>query len=184
MRTKYILASQSPRREELLRLLDISYQIIPSHIDEVIQPGLSFEEVVMDIALQKAKHIASQYPDHTVLGFDTLVILDGKPLGKPTDREDAMAMLEMLQDNTHTVLTGCAIVKNDTVDLFYDQADVTFNPMTKEEINAYLDTNEPFDKAGAYGIQGYGARYINKVDGDYYSVMGVPLAKLYQRLRG
>lgn len=184
LKTKYILASQSPRREELLRLLDISYRIIPSHIDEIIQDGLSFEDVVMDIAKQKAQHVAKDHPENTVLGFDTLVILNGEALGKPVDEADAYNMLEALQGTTHTVLTGCAIVHDNDVTTLYDQADVTFYPMTPIEIEEYLATGEPFDKAGAYGIQGYGAKYIKKVDGDYYSVMGVPLAKLYHALRG
>jgi septum formation protein len=181
---KYILASQSPRRRELLKLLDIEFIVKPSDVDEIIDVTLSFEDVVMDLAKQKAAHIANQYPEYTILGFDTLVIHDGQALGKPRDRQDAYDMLASLSGQTHQVLTGCALVCCDDVVSFYDEAYVTFDVMTDEEINEYLDTGEPFDKAGAYGIQGYGARYIKRVEGDYYSVMGVPLQKLYKTIRG
>ncbi|QMS85007.1 Maf family protein [Candidatus Xianfuyuplasma coldseepsis] len=181
---KFILASQSPRRRELLKFLDIEFVVKPSDVEEVIDVRLSFEEVVMDLAKQKAEYIADKYPDHTILGFDTLVIHNGMALGKPNNRQEAFDMLQSLSGETHTVLTGCALVCCNEVVTFYDQADVTFNQMTADEINEYLDTGEPFDKAGSYGIQGYGARYINKVNGDYYSVMGVPLQKLYQTIRG
>lgn len=181
---KFILASQSPRRRELLKFLDVEFVVKPSDVEEVIDVRLSFEEVVMDLAKQKAAFIANQYPDHTILGFDTLVIHNGMALGKPKNRQDAFDMLRSLSGDTHTVLTGCALVCCNEVVTFYDQADVTFNSMTDHEINEYLDTGEPFDKAGSYGIQGYGARYINKVNGDFYSVMGVPLQKLYQTIRG
>lgn len=180
---KFILASQSPRRRELLSYLEIEFKIMPSDVDEIVEDGIPFEQVVMDLATQKAAHIAKNHPEYTVLGFDTLVILDGEALGKPQDRQDGFDMLRRLSGRTHRVLTGCAIVCCDEIDTFYDWADVTFNDMSDTEINEYLDTGEPFDKAGAYGIQGYGGRYIAKVDGDYYSVMGVPLNKLYRKLR-
>jgi len=180
----FILASQSPRRRELLRLLDIEFVVKPSDVEEIVEPGVPFEQVVMDLAKQKAAHIAYDHPDRIVLGFDTLVIHNHEALGKPRDRADAFQMLRRLSNDTHRVLTGCAMVCCDEIETFYDFADVTFHPMTDAEINDYLDTGEPFDKAGAYGIQGYGGRYVKKVDGDYYSVMGVPLSKLYQHIRG
>lgn len=184
MKNKYILASGSPRRKELLNLLNIDFTIKVSDICEDLKEGLSFEDVVMDLAMQKALHIAKEYPNDYILGFDTLVIHQGKALGKPKDYQDGFDMLRSLSGNKHRVITGCAIVKGEDVDLFYDYADVTFNEMTDDEIHEYLKTDEPFDKAGAYGIQGYGARYISKVEGDYYSVMGMPLQKLYNKLRG
>jgi len=180
---KYILASKSPRRIELLKLILDDFDVVVSHAEEIINGDLSSENLVMDLALLKAKEVAVKHPGKYVLGFDTLVILDGKPLGKPKDRDDAYSMMKALSNRTHTVMTGCAIVRDDYQVLFFDQADVTFNLMMNSEINEYLDTEEPFDKAGAYGIQGFGARYINKVDGDYYSVMGLPLQKLYNKLR-
>lgn len=183
MKNKVILASGSPRRRELLQLLDIDFTIKVSDICEDLKEGLSNEELVMDLAFQKAEAIQKDNPSSVVLGFDTLVILDGVPLGKPIDREDGFRMLRSLSGKKHRVLTGCAILSESGDDIFYDYADVFFNPMTDEEINEYLDTSEPYDKAGAYGIQGYGARYIQKIEGDYYSVMGVPLQKLYNKLR-
>ncbi len=179
---KYILASGSPRRKELLRFLDIDFTIKVSDICEDLKEGLSNEEFVMDLALEKALHIKTS-DDECIMGFDTLVILDGNPLGKPVDRQDAFNMLRALSNRTHTVLTGCAVVYQGTNHVFLDQADVTFNQMSDSEINEYLDTDEPFDKAGAYGIQGYGAKYIKEIKGDYYSVMGVPLQKLYNVLK-
>lgn len=180
---KYILASKSPRRIELLKYILDDFDIIVSNAEEIINEELSSKDLVMDLALLKANEIAALHPEAVVLGFDTLVILDGKPIGKPRDREEAFRMLQSLSNRSHEVLTGCAIVVGDTIDTFFDQAIVTFNEMSDLEINEYLDTNEPFDKAGAYGIQGYGARYIKKVEGDYYSVMGMPLQKLYNKLR-
>lgn len=183
MNKKFILASNSPRRHELLKLLDIHFTVIASDICEEIKNGLTNEEVVMDLALQKAKHISVNYPDHYVLGFDTLVILDGVPLGKPIDHDDAFRMLRLLSGKTHTVLTGCAIIKDKDEEVFYDSAEVTFANMSDEEINQYIASGEPFDKAGAYGIQGIGAKFIVKLDGDYYSVMGMPLHKLYNKIK-
>lgn len=180
---KFVLASNSPRRKDLLKFLEIDFSIDASNIDEDIDHSITNEELVMSLAYQKAEHVSHRHAGKYILGFDTLVILDGKPLGKPSDRIEAFAMLKSLQGRKHLVLTGVAIVKDDYKDLFYDHAEVIFNEMTDEEINDYLDTNEPFDKAGAYGIQGYGAKYIRYIKGDYYSVMGMPIQKLYNKIR-
>jgi septum formation protein len=179
---KFILASNSPRRKELIEYLGIDFKIDPSDIDEVIDESMENEDLVMSLAYQKAYDVSKRYDEEYVLGFDTLVILDGKPIGKPNNRDDAFEMLKALSGNKHTVLTGVAIVKGNYKDLFYDHAQVIFNEMTDAEINDYLDTGEPFDKAGAYGIQGYGAKYIRYIKGDYYSVMGMPIQKLYNRI--
>lgn len=179
----FILASKSPRRIELLKILDIEFTVIPSDISEDIKEGLTNEEVVMDLALQKAEDISSKNIDDYVLGFDTLVILDGVPLGKPVDEEDAFRMLRLLSGRTHTVLTGCAIVSNIYRDSFYGSAEVTFYEMSDEEIRDYIDTKEPMDKAGAYGIQAYGSKFIKEVNGDYFTIVGLPIAKLYKRLK-
>lgn len=183
LKKKYILASSSPRRKELLQYLDIDFSIDSSDIEEVLDETISNEELVMSLAYQKAWDVSKRHKDVYVLGFDTLVVLDGKPLGKPKDRMDAFTMLKSLSGQKHLVLTGCAIINNEYKDLFYDYAEVIFNKMSDSEINEYLDTNEPFDKAGAYGIQGFGAKYIRYIKGDYYSVMGMPLQKLYNKLR-
>lgn len=180
---KFILASSSPRRSELLGLLDIDFTVDSSDIEEVIEDNLTIIEVVQSLALQKAKDVSKRHQGEYVLGFDTLVVLDDIPLGKPKDKDDAYKMLKALSNRKHTVLTGCAIVKDDYTDTFYDYAEVIFNKMSDEEINEYIDTLEPMDKAGAYGIQGYGAKYIRYIKGDYYSVMGLPIQKLYNKLR-
>ena len=180
---KFILASNSPRRHELLKFLIDDFQIISSNIEEIIDEFLTNEEVVMDLALQKAQDISNKNKDVYVLGFDTLVILDGKPLGKPLDNSDAFKMLKALSGRTHRVLTGCAIVMNDYKDVFYGYSDVTFTEMSDEEIYSYIDTKEPMDKAGSYGIQGYGAKFVEKINGDFYTVMGLPIHKLYERLK-
>lgn len=183
MNKEFILASNSPRRNELLKLLDIKFTVLASDICEEIMNDLTNEEVVMDLALQKAKHISGLHPNHYVLGFDTLVILNNTPLGKPVDDQDAFRMLKALSGKTHTVLTGCAIVKGSFEEIFYDSAEVEFAELTDDEIYQYIASKEPFDKAGAYGIQGIGAKFIKKINGDYYSVMGMPVHKLYHRLK-
>ena len=180
---KFILASSSPRRQELIEYLQIDYIVDASNIEEVIDESISNEDLVMSLAYQKAEDVSHRHPNNYVLGFDTLVILDGKPLGKPKSREEAFKMLQSLSNKKHLVLTGCSIVKGDYKELFYDHAEVIFNEMSAQEISDYLDTNEPFDKAGAYGIQGYGAKFIRYIKGDYYSVMGMPIQKIYNKIR-
>ena len=180
---KFILASKSPRRIEYLEILDIDFEVIPSNVEEVIKNNLTNEEVVVDIAFQKACDINRKYPGRYVLGFDTLVILDGLPLGKPIDEKDAFRMLKLLSGRTHTVLTGCVIVKEEYKDSFYGSAEVTFYEMTDDEIIEYIKTKEPLDKAGAYGIQAYGSKFIEKVNGDYFTIVGLPIAKLYRKIK-
>ncbi len=180
---KFILASKSPRRHELLEFLIDDFRIVSSDIEEIIDETLTNEEVVMDLALQKAQDISNNNKDYYVLGFDTLVILGGKPLGKPKDIDEAFEMLSALRGRTHRVLTGCAIVMNDYKDTFYEFADVTFTNMSDEEIYSYIETKEPMDKAGSYGIQKHGAKFVTKVNGDFYTVMGMPIHKLYERLK-
>lgn len=180
---RFILASQSPRRAELLKFIIEDFTIQVSESEEVIDPRLNSQQLVMELAKEKALEVSIENKDAYVLGFDTLVILDGKPLGKPKDKQDAFNMIKSLSGRSHLVVTGCAIIKGDYVDKFSDEAVVTFNEISDEEIYEYLETGEPFDKAGSYGIQGYGARYVKEIKGDYYSVMGMPLQKLYNKLR-
>ncbi len=180
----FILASSSPRRSELLQLFDIEFVVDPSDTEEIIDDTISSIDLVQNLALQKAQDVSLRHPNTYVLGFDTLVVLDDKPLGKPKDKDDAYRMLKSLSGRKHLVVTGCAIVKDDYKETFYDYAEVIFNKMTDEEIHEYIDTKEPMDKAGAYGIQGLGAKYIRYIKGDYYSVMGLPFQKLYNKLKG
>jgi len=180
---KVILASQSPRRKELIKMLHIEALTIPSNVKEVIDESLSHEEMVMDLALQKATDVFRNHKNDLVLGFDTLVILRDKVMGKPKDKEEAKAYLRQLSGNTHRVITGCAFIKKGHSSSFYSSADVTFFPMTEQEIDEYVDTNEPFDKAGAYGIQGYGSKYIQSIYGDYYAIVGFPVSRIYRELK-
>lgn len=180
-----ILASGSPRRKELMGLLPWAFEIRTKEVIEVISETLSPEENVMALAYQKAQEVAKEYPHHIVIGADTVVCLNGEIMGKPRDEKHAQAMLEELSGQEHQVYTGVAILREqDSVsETFYIETKVKMQQLSKEEIKAYVSTQEPLDKAGAYGIQGYGARYIEKIEGDYYSVMGLPVHALYEKLK-
>jgi septum formation protein len=177
-----ILASQSPRRKELIQLLNIEALTIPSQIEEIVDSTLSDEEAVMDLAYQKAYDVFKDHKDDLVLGFDTLVILNDQIMGKPNNAEEAKSYLRALSGQTHKVITGCAMIKNGYSSSFYSYAYVTFYEMSDAEIEDYIATKEPFDKAGAYGIQGYGSKYIESISGDYYAVVGFPISKIYREI--
>ncbi len=181
---KYILASKSPRRIELLQRLIPEFEIVPSTVEEIIPKNKSFSEIACDIAEQKVKNVGKNYLNEVILGFDTIVVVDDKIFGKPKSRNDAIEMLKALSGKKHLVITGCAVKYKDQIDKFYQQATVNFANLSIEEIETYIETGEPFDKAGAYGIQGFGARYIKSIEGDFYAVMGLPISKLYQYLKG
>lgn len=180
---KIILASNSPRRHHLMKYLNLDFKIIPSHIDEVINPKLEHDELVMDLAFQKAYSVFRDHKDDIVIGFDTLVVLDDYVLGKPKGEAEAKLYLKLLSGQTHRVLTGCAILTNGYSKSFYSDALVTFVELSDEEIDDYINTKEPMDKAGAYGIQGYGAKFVASVNGDYFTIVGFPIAKIYQELK-
>jgi len=180
---KYILASNSPRRRALLDLLEIPFEVIVPNIEEHLDPLKPIEEAVMDLAFQKALTIFKTHKDDVVLGFDTIVIVDGVILGKPIDEADAIRMLELLSDKTHIVITAGAIVSKQMSTTFYEKARVTFVKLSKPEIQAYVDSKEPFDKAGAYAVQGLGAKFVKAINGDYYAIMGLPVSRLYQELK-
>jgi septum formation protein len=180
---KIILASNSKRRQELIKLLDIDCHTISSNIDEIVDLSLNHEEMVMDLAFQKALAVFKDYREDLVLGFDTLVVIDDVILGKPKDQEQAKFFLETLSGKTHRVITGCAIIKNGYSKSFYSDALVTFYDMNEEEILDYIKTKEPFDKAGAYGIQGYGAKFVKNISGDYFTIVGFPIARVYQEIK-
>ncbi len=179
-----ILASQSPRRQELLRLITPDFTVCPADVDETLIEGAPLADEVARLAAHKAQAVAEQYPEAVVIGSDTLVVCDGQALGKPADAADARRMLRLLSGRTHEVMTGLALciphgrVIKDTV-----ITTVRFAPLEEAEISAYIETGEPMDKAGAYGIQGLGARLIEGISGDYYSVMGLPVRRLYTRMR-
>lgn len=181
--SELILASSSPRRREILSLVYPSFQIITKDVDETVDPKLPPVEIVMNLAERKAKGVAEEYPDAFVVGADTIVYLDGSILGKPKDAEDAEQMLSRLSGTTHSVFTGVAICYKGKVDTFYERTDVTFWELTDDEISEYIKTGEPLDKAGSYGIQGIGATLVKEIHGDYYTVVGLPIAKLYRHLK-
>lgn len=180
-----VLASQSPRRKELMALLPWEFVIQTKETEEVISEALSPEENVMSLALQKAQAVAEECRDQIVIGADTIVCLEGKIMGKPKDEEDAFKMLQSLSGKAHQVFTGVALVNKEAgiAESFYVETSVKMQELAQDEIAAYLLTKEPFDKAGAYGIQGYGARYIESIVGDYYNVMGLPVHTLYTKLK-
>jgi len=178
--TPYILASASPRRREICALADIPVEILPAP-DGVEPPpdsSLSPQEAVLRVARAKAEAVANDHPDRIVIGADTTVWLGREPLGKPADEADAAAMLRKLSGNTHQVVTAVWVCSPQKCAGFHDTADVTFYPMSEEDIAAYIATGEPMDKAGAYGIQGKGMVYIEALHGDFYTVMGLSGAKL------
>lgn len=184
---KLILASASPRRKELLEQIGSVFEIIPAKGEEIITKEVP-KEVVQELALQKAREVADAVMEEEiiVLGADTVVVYDGKILGKPKNREDAIWMLTSLSGNTHSVYTGVAIICKDKekeqVLNFYEETKVTMYPMSAAEIEAYVNSGEPMDKAGAYGIQGKCAIHIEKILGDYNNVVGLPVARIYQEM--
>jgi septum formation protein len=183
---KLILASASPRRAEILRNAGISFSVLTSAIDETPASGESPNDLVLRLANAKAELVAARaIGPAIVIAADTVVVLDGKILGKPRSTDDARRMLEQLSGRTHSVLTGVSLIRlPDAVHLeFIDSTLVYFNPLTDDEISSYLSTDEPYDKAGAYAIQGRAARYIPRIEGCYFNVVGLPLACLVCNLR-
>lgn len=179
----YILASASPRRKELLKFITEDFLCIPADIDETGPSGIKACKLPEYLALEKARHIASLHPEDTVIGSDTGVICDGIMLGKPADKDDAFRMLKMLSGREHSVITGCAAVKGDREISFSVETKVRFYELSDTEIEQYISTNECFDKAGSYGIQGYGSLLVKEISGDYFNVVGLPVAELSRALK-
>lgn len=179
-----ILASASPRRREILQTAGLHFTVRVSDAEEVIAPGTPPQDAVQQLAAQKAAAAAKDCPGDTVIGADTVVTLDGGILGKPRDKEDAARMLRQLSGKTHEVYTGVCILHAGNTQTFYECTRVTFYPLTEEEIQAYVATGEPMDKAGAYGIQGRGCTLVQSIEGDYFNVVGLPVAALVRRLKG
>lgn len=173
-----ILASQSPRRRELLTLVGIPHEVRPADIDESYGAGELPHAHAERLAREKAAVVARSAPDAVVIGSDTIVVLDGDVLGKPRDERDAASMLMRLSGRTHTVMTAVAVMWRGVERSAVEQVEVTFHTLTSAEIDAYIATREPMDKAGAYGIQGFGATIVARVDGDYFAVMGLPLQRM------
>ncbi len=181
-----VLASASPRRKQLLQSIGLNAQIIPANIDEDKLKGLPPEKMVAQLAMLKATDVARSFKGETyVIGADTCVCLDSEILGKPHNIADAKRMLGMLSGKKHTVYTGYCVVdcKSGNAVSKCEKTEVKFRTLSEKEIDAYIKTREPMDKAGAYGIQGKGSMFIEKIDGDYFNVVGLPLCALTQLMR-
>jgi septum formation protein len=177
-----VLASQSPRRAEILRLAGIPFTVRVAGVDESTIPGESAADYVQRLAVEKAMAVECG-PDETVLGADTTVVVDGEILAKPEDAADARRMVGLLAGRRHDVLTGIALRRGDQVTRDCALTEVWFSPMTDAEIDAYVASGEPMDKAGAYAIQGQVAKHIEKIEGCYFNVMGLPVSLVYRHLR-
>jgi septum formation protein len=175
---RVVLASQSPRRRQLLDLIGIRHEVIPSDTDESLRAGELPELYCERLAREKVAAISAVAPDALVVGADTIVVIDGLILGKPKDIADAERMLAMLSGRSHTVMTAVAACCDGRIVSGVEVVDVTFLPLSADEIRGYVATGEPLDKAGAYGIQGYGATIVRRIDGDYFAVMGLSLVRL------
>ena len=206
MKKRIILGSASPRRRELLAQIGVDFEVRVSDKDEIYKSSIP-EEIVKELSLMKAENVASDLlenavddhagstageekaiKDTVIIGADTIVVLDDEILGKPSDEEDAVCMLTRLQGREHWVYTGVAVLDfgsdgKKTVINYPVGTKVYVNAMTEDEIRAYVATKDPLDKAGAYGIQGRFAAYIDRIDGDYYNVVGLPVSRVYQTLK-
>ena len=177
-----ILASQSPRRKELLGLFHIPFTIRVADIDETMDKTKAPFDEVARVSRLKAEATPHEEND-VVVAADTIVVCDGEVLGKPKDEADAFRMLRLLSGKAHQVMTGVTVLRGDTVKVCTEVTDISFRSLTDREIHAYIRTGEPMDKAGAYGIQGGAALFAEKMVGDYYNVMGLPVCRLGQILR-
>lgn len=177
-----ILASASPRRQELLKVFGCPFTVRAADIDETMDPDKAPFDEVARVSRQKAQAIAAGQDD-VIIAADTIVVCCGKVLGKPRDAEDARRMLSLLSGRDHQVMTGCTVMRGSRAVTFTEVTDLHFRPLLPQEIRRYILTGEPMDKAGAYGIQGGGALFCQRMEGDYYNVMGLPLCRLGQVLR-
>jgi septum formation protein len=180
---RVVLASGSPRRHELLKLVGIPHEVRPANIDETIRHRETPRRHAERLAREKASAVATRDPNLITIGADTIVVTSRKVLGKPADARQAAAMLKQLSGREHTVVTAVAVSRGKKLRSAIEEVRVKFRKLRDDEIEAYIATGEPMDKAGAYGIQGYGATIVESVDGDYFAVMGLPLARLVGLLR-
>ena len=184
MRTcRVVLASASPRRRELLNLIGIPHEVRPASIDETMRPREAPRRHAERLAREKASAIALRDPDLITIGADTVVVVNRKVLGKPADAADAARMLGMLSGREHTVITAVAVSRGRKLRSAIEEVSVRFRRLRDDEIEAYIATGEPMDKAGAYGIQGFGATIVERIEGDYFAVMGLPLVRLVGLMR-
>lgn len=177
-----VLASGSPRRRELLETMGLEFSVVPAKGEEIAPEGAGPAETVMALSKAKAGEVAKSRPESLVIAADTVVWAEGRILGKPKDEAEARAMLRMLSDNTHEVYTGVTLMLGEKEAVGAECTKVFFRRLTDEEIDRYVSTGEPMDKAGAYGIQGRAALMVRRLEGDYFNVMGLPLCRLGQML--
>ncbi|MFZ6014973.1 MAG: Maf family protein [Patescibacteria group bacterium] len=180
---KVILASSSPRRKEMLNALGIANEAIPADIDETPRKGETTKVMVKRLSYEKAKKIAEQNPKRLVIASDTALDFKGKILGKPRNKKHAKEILQLLQGKKHLIYTGICLMQGDKSLTAVEETKVYFRPMTKKEIDWYVGTGEPMDKAGAYGIQAYGGLFVKKIEGSYSAVRGLPIEKLVDLLK-
>ena len=182
-----VLASASPRRAELLRAAGIEFEVIPAHIDETAHPHEAADAYVRRMADEKARAVAARHSGRVVLAADTTVVVEEIMLAKPEDDADAKRMLRMLSGRTHVVLTAIAVCRGPEGSaplVAVERTDVEFGPLSDVEIDWYVATGEPRDKAGAYTIQGYASRFVTRINGSYSNVVGLPIALVYEILKG
>lgn len=180
---RIILASKSPRRKQIMDELYIPYEIIVADIEEKINLNNDLKEEIEKLSFLKALKVFDDNRDAVVIGADTIVVVNNKVLGKPKDALDAKDMLKMLQNSKHYVITAVTILSSEKSETFSNISEVFFNEMSDKEIEDYIKTDEPMDKAGSYAIQGIGSKFINKINGDYYAIMGLPISEVYKRLK-
>ena len=180
---KIILASNSPRRKELLTAHNISFEVIPSDILEELNPNLSPVENVMNLAKQKALDVYIKSKKQPILAADTVVVYNNEILGKPIDEKDAFRMLKLLNGKTHEVITGVAYISEKGVEISHEISKVTFRQVTDEEIVEYINTKEPMDKAGSYAIQGIGAKLVKSYEGEFDNIVGLPMKLVLKMIK-
>ncbi|MBE7005556.1 MAG: septum formation inhibitor Maf [Ruminococcaceae bacterium] len=180
-----ILASKSPRRRELLEKLGLDFTVMTEDVDETMDPARVLETEIQRVSERKARAVQSLAgPEDLIISADTVVCADGRRLGKPADAAEARAMLRLLSGREHTVVSGLCLLRGDRCETASVTTALHFRPLSDREIDAYIATGEPMDKAGAYGIQGLASIFVDRLDGDYYNVMGLPLCTLAAMLRG
>ena len=179
----FVLASQSPRRRELLSMLGLRFEIMTADIDETMDLSIGVEDAVAQVCRRKAEAVGAKCPGKLIVAADTIVVVDGKVLGKPHSEDEAFSMLKSLSGRSHTVMTAFCLYRDGAVKTHVEKTDLRFKPLSDAEIRGYIATGSPMDKAGAYGIQDGAAVFVESLQGDYYNVVGLPLCALVRCLR-